>query len=83
MIKYYPYKSDKPNKNITLLQMIIKKVYFGQAPARGFDFHGSHSEQEHTAAQGGVASAVLFRPPTHDAPQPHSATALGGAIFIL
>ena len=25
MMKYYPYKSDKPNKNITLLQMIIKK----------------------------------------------------------
>ena len=25
MIKYYPYKSDKPNKNIILLQMIIKK----------------------------------------------------------
>ena len=25
MIKYYPYKSDKPNKNIILLQTIIKK----------------------------------------------------------
>ena len=25
MIKYFPYKSDKPIKNITLLQMIIKK----------------------------------------------------------
>ena len=25
MKKDYPYKSDKPNKNITLLQMIIKK----------------------------------------------------------
>ena len=25
MKKYYPYKSDKPNKNIILLQMIIKK----------------------------------------------------------
>ena len=25
MIKYYPYKSDKPNKNIILLQIIIKK----------------------------------------------------------
>ncbi len=24
MIKYYPYKSNKPNKNITLLQMTIK-----------------------------------------------------------
>ncbi len=31
MIKYYPYKSDKPNKNIILLQMITKKVYFGAA----------------------------------------------------
>ncbi len=25
MIKYYPYKSDKPDKSIILLQMIIKK----------------------------------------------------------
>ena len=25
MIKYYPYKSDKPNKNIILLQLKLKK----------------------------------------------------------
>ena len=25
MLKYHPYKSDKPNKNIILLPMIIKK----------------------------------------------------------
>ena len=26
MIKYYPYKSDKTNKNILLLQIILKKL---------------------------------------------------------
>ncbi len=31
MIKYHLYKSNKPNKNIKLLQIMIKKVYFGQA----------------------------------------------------
>ncbi len=25
MIKYHPYKSDKPNKSIILLQIMIKK----------------------------------------------------------
>jgi hypothetical protein len=28
MIGYYPYKSDKTNKNIILLQMIIKNFVF-------------------------------------------------------
>ena len=32
MKKYYPYKSDKPNKNITLLQMIIKKFILVRLP---------------------------------------------------
>ncbi len=32
MNKYYPYKSDKPNKNITLLQMIIKRFILVKLP---------------------------------------------------
>jgi hypothetical protein len=39
MIKYYPYKSDKPNKIYTLLQMIIKKFIFGQAGYSDFTIH--------------------------------------------
>ncbi len=38
MIKYYPYKSDKPNKNIILLQMIIKNL-FGAAGYSDFTIH--------------------------------------------
>ncbi len=32
MIKSKPYKSDKPNKNIILLQMIIKKFILVRLP---------------------------------------------------
>jgi len=28
MLKYHPYKSDKPDKNIILLQIMIKKFIF-------------------------------------------------------
>ncbi len=37
MIKYYPYKSDKPNKKYYIITNDNKKVYFGAA---GYDhFH--------------------------------------------
>ncbi len=32
MIKYYPYKSDKPNKKIIVLQTIIKKFILVRLP---------------------------------------------------
>jgi len=31
MIKYYPYKSDKPNKKYYIITKDNKKVYFGAA----------------------------------------------------
>ena len=31
MIKYYPYKSDKPDKKYYIITSNDKKVYFGQA----------------------------------------------------
>ena len=46
MIKYHPYKSDKPNKNIILLQITIKKVYFGQAGASDFTFHKDEARKQ-------------------------------------
>ncbi len=39
MIKYYPYKSDKPNKKYYIITNNNKKVYFGQAGASGFTIH--------------------------------------------
>ena len=32
MLKYYPYKSNKPDKNIILLLMIIKKFILVRLP---------------------------------------------------
>ena len=39
MIKYYPYKSDKPNKKYYIITNDNKKVYFGQAGASDFTIH--------------------------------------------
>ena len=41
MIKYYPYKSDKPTKNIILLLVKIKE-YFG---ARGYSDFPTHKDE--------------------------------------
>ena len=39
MIKYYPYKSDKPNKKYYIITNDNKKNYFGQAGASDFLHH--------------------------------------------
>ena len=39
MIKYKPYKSDKPEKNIILLLNQVKNVYFGAAGYSDFTQH--------------------------------------------
>jgi hypothetical protein len=39
MIKYYPYKSDEPNKKYYIITNDNKKVYFGQASATDFTIH--------------------------------------------
>jgi hypothetical protein len=39
MIKYYPYKSDKPNKKNYIITNDNKKVYFGAAGYSNFTIH--------------------------------------------
>ena len=39
MIKYYPYKSDKPNKKYYIITNDNKKVYFGAAGYSDFTIH--------------------------------------------
>ena len=43
MIKYYHYKSDKPNKKYYIITNNNKKVYFGQAGASDFTLHKMNS----------------------------------------
>ena len=44
MIKYYPYKSDKPNKKYYIITNNNKKVYFGQAGAS--DIHKNEARKQ-------------------------------------
>ena len=39
MKKYFPYKSDKPDKKYYIITNDNKKVYFGQASASDFTIH--------------------------------------------
>ncbi len=43
MIKYYPYKSDKPNKKLYIITNDNKKVYFG---ATGYSDFTIHKDEE-------------------------------------
>ncbi len=45
MIKYYLYKSDKPNKKYYIITNDNKKVYFGQASASDFTLKYEQREQ--------------------------------------
>jgi hypothetical protein len=46
MIKYYPYKSDKPNKKYFIITNDNKKVYFGQASASDFTIHKDEARKQ-------------------------------------
>ena len=46
MIKYYPYKSDKPNKKYYIITNNDKKVYFGQAGASDFTIHKDEARKQ-------------------------------------
>ena len=46
MIKYYPYKSDKPNKKYYIITNDKKKVYFGQASASDFTLHKNEQRKQ-------------------------------------
>ena len=46
MIKYHPYKSDKPNKKYYIITNNNKKVYFGQASASDFTLHKNEARKQ-------------------------------------
>ncbi len=58
MIKYYPYKSDKPNKNIILLQMIINFV-FGATGYSDFTHHKMSSANNYILIDTGMMKIGL------------------------
>jgi hypothetical protein len=46
MIKYYPYKSDKPNKKYYIITNANKKVYFGQSSASDSTLHKNEKRKQ-------------------------------------
>jgi hypothetical protein len=46
MLKYHPYKSDKPNKKYYIITSNDKKVYFGQAGASDFTIHKDEQRKQ-------------------------------------
>ena len=46
MLKYHPYKSDKPNKKYYIITNNDKKVYFGQAGASDFTHHKDEARKQ-------------------------------------
>ena len=46
MKKYFPYKSDKPDKKYYIITNDNKKVYFGQASASDFTLHKNDQRKQ-------------------------------------
>ena len=46
MLKYHPYKSDKPGKKYYIITNDNKKVYFGQASASDFTIHKDEARKQ-------------------------------------
>ena len=46
MIKYYPYKSDKPEKKYYIITNSDKKVYFGAAGMSDFTKHKDEARKQ-------------------------------------
>lgn len=46
MIKYYPYKSDRPDKKYYIITNDNKKIYFGQASASDFTIHKDEARRQ-------------------------------------
>jgi len=46
MIKYYPYKSDKPNKKYYIITNDNKKVYFGASGYSDFTIHKDEARKQ-------------------------------------
>ena len=46
MLKYHPYKSEKPNKKYYIITNNNKKIYFGQAGASDFTIHKDEARKQ-------------------------------------
>ena len=46
MLKYHPYKSNKPNKKYYIITNNDKKVYFGQAGASDMTIHKDEQRKQ-------------------------------------
>ena len=46
MLKYHPYKSDKPNKKYYIITNNNKKVYFGAAGYSDFTIHKDEARKQ-------------------------------------
>ena len=46
MIKYFPYKSDKPNKKYYIITNNNKKVYFGAAGMSDYTLHKDEARKQ-------------------------------------
>ena len=46
MIKYYPYKSDKPNKKYYIITNNNKKVYFGASGYSDYTIHKDEARKQ-------------------------------------
>jgi len=46
MLKYYPYKSDKPNKKYYIITKDTKKIYFGAAGMSDFTKHKDEARKQ-------------------------------------
>ena len=46
MKKYFPYKSDRPDKKYYIITNDNKKVYFGQASASDFTLHKNEQRKQ-------------------------------------
>jgi len=51
MKKYYPYKSDKPDKKYYIITNTNKKVYFGAAGYEDFTTHKDESRKQRYIAR--------------------------------
>ena len=49
MKKYYPYKSDKPNKKYYIITNDNKKVYFGASNYSDFTIHKDEARKQKLA----------------------------------
>ena len=51
MKKYYPYKSDKPEKKYYVISNTNKKIYFGQAGADDFTITKNEEQKQRYIAR--------------------------------